>query len=183
MIRLFVALSIPEKIRNQIVEIRKRVIVDDSDYRWEDESKLHLTLKFIGEVKRDLLEKIATELQFLENYQTINCTLEKFGFFFRGKNDPRILWVGFKVDENIFMIVNQLNERLKNFSIPIESKKFKPHLTLLRIKTRVSEDFIDKFTSYKLPDISFTCSEISLMESELKKSGSIYKEIKKYKLH
>ena len=183
MTRLFVALDIPEKIRNQIVEIRKKVIADDSFYRWEDESKLHLTIKFIGEVKKDLLEKIAMELQFVEDYQRINCTLQKFGFFFKEKNEPRILWVGLSVDETIFNVVKQLNERLTVFSIPIETRKFKPHLTLLRIKSRVSEDFVEKFISYELPNISFTCNEISLLESELTNSGSIYKEIKKYKLN
>lgn len=183
MIRLFVALDIPELIRNQIVEIRRNIIQDKNNFRWEDISKLHLTLKFIGEIKKNLLEDIVAELQFLENFPKINCDLDKFGFFFKGKKDPRILWAGLRVDDNIITIVKQLNERLSKFSIPVETRKFKPHLTLLRIKTKVSEDFVNNFISYRLPEINFACSEISLMESELTKSGSIYKEIKKYKLN
>ena len=69
MIRLFVALIIPEEIKNQIIEIRKDIYSDEEKYRWEDNFKIHLTLKFIGDVENELLEPILQELSFLNNYQ------------------------------------------------------------------------------------------------------------------
>ena len=77
MIRLFVALIIPDEVKNQIVEIRKRIFPDEGIFRWEDNSKAHLTLKFIGEVKEDLLESIINELNFLEHFNKINCSALK----------------------------------------------------------------------------------------------------------
>ena len=73
MIRLFVALIIPDETKNQIIQIRKELLPGHIKLRWEDNSKIHLTLKFIGEVKEDILESITKELSFLEHYQKINC--------------------------------------------------------------------------------------------------------------
>ena len=182
MIRLFVALIIPDETKNQIKEIRKKIFPHEGRFRWEDNSKIHLTLKFIGEVKEELLEPITKELSFLEHFQKINCNAEKFGFFFKAKDEPRILWLGLDLDKSIYSIVDELNQRLLSFSIPIENRKFKAHLTLLRIKEKVEIDFIDRFSNAKLPEIRFTANEIVLMKSELSSRGSNYKEIKKYYL-
>ena len=182
MIRLFVALTIPDETKNQIIQIRKELLPGHIKLRWEDNSKIHLTLKFIGEVKEDILESITKELSFLEHYQKINCRVERFGFFFKTKAEPRILWLGLKLDNVIFSIVDQLNQRLSMFSIPIEKRKFKAHLTLLRIKNDVPKDFISKFSNVELPEFNFTANEIVLMKSELSSSGSTYKEIHKYYL-
>lgn len=182
MIRLFVALTIPDETKNQIIEIRKKIFSDADKLRWEDNLKIHLTLKFIGEVKEELLESITKELGFLERYQKINCSAERFGFFFKAKDEPRILWLGLTIDNSIYSIVNELNKKLSYYSIPIEKRKFKAHLTLLRIKNDVPKDFITKFSNAELPEINFTSNEIVLMKSELTSKGSTYKEIKKYYL-
>ena len=180
MIRLFVALIIPEEIVNQIIQIRQKIYPDDSRFKWEDKSKIHLTLKFIGDVKNELLEPIKNELDFLNGVKKINCDFEKFGFFFKQINDPRILWLGLKLDDDIFFIVDELNNRLTKFSISKEGKKFKAHLTLLRIKKELPTDFIDKFSNAEIPKIKFMVNEIALMESKLSPIGSNYRKIKKY---
>lgn len=182
MIRLFVALIIPEKIRSQILQLSKLIYPNSVNLRWEDESKIHLTLKFIGEVKNDLVQQIAEELNFLESYKKINSTIEKFGFFFKEKDEPRILWLGLKTDESLNLIVNELNNRLSKFSIPIEKRKFKAHITMLRIKNKLPSDFITKYNDANINQINFTSSEIALMQSELSPHGSNYIEIKKYLL-
>ena len=50
MIRLFVALKIPENIKEQLFNICHELVSDASLYKWETKDKIHLTLKFIGEV-------------------------------------------------------------------------------------------------------------------------------------
>ena len=86
------------------------------------------------------------------------------------------------MDNKIYLIVEELNRKLSKFSIPVEQKKFKPHLTLLRIKNIVPQDFINKFANAELPKLTFTANEIVLMQSKLSSSGSAYNEIKKYNL-
>lgn len=182
MIRLFVALLIPQEIRDQITKLRKSIAPDSQDLRWEDGSKIHLTLKFIGEVKENLVEQIKNELNFLESYPMLNCKADKFGFFFDAKKAPRILWIGLKVDSIINSIVDELNQRMTKYSIPAEKRKFKAHITLLRIKQNISEEFIKRFKNAEFPEINFTANEIALMQSKLSPQGSEYTEIKKYNL-
>jgi len=183
MIRLFVALIIPDETKNQIIEIRNKIFPHEGRFRWEENSKIHLTLKFIGEVKEDLLESITKELSFLEHFQKIRCSAERFGFFFKGKHEPRILWLGLTLDKSIYSIVDEMNQKLSYYSIPIEKRKFSAHLTLLRIKNGVPKDFISKFSNAELPKVNFISNEIVLMKSELSSNGSTYKEIKKYYLN
>ena len=181
MTRLFVALNIPEEVKKEIVKIRREVYPDDNILRWERDEKLHLTLKFIGHVKEELVHPIADSLNFIQEYKKFNCSFYKFGFFFKRK-EAKILWLGFQIDERIKELADELNKRLNKFSVPVEEREFKAHLTLLRIRQAVDKKFIDKFLNYQLPEKEFTAEEISLFKSQLKPEGSIYTEIKKIKL-
>lgn len=180
MIRLFVSLNLPEEVKDKLIEIRNSV-VPVQNLRWESKEKLHLTLKFIGEVDNFKLDSIKDELRFIEDYPAIKCEIFKFDFFFRNKI-PAILWAGLKTDEIIFSLVDELNNRLKNLSIPLEDKKFKSHLTLMRIKKNPGNNFVNSFKNFTFEPIIFKANSVSLIKSELNSSGSKYFEIKNYKL-
>ena len=75
-----------------------------------------------------------------------------------------------------------MNERLKKYDIEVKKRKFKGHLTLLRIKDKVSEKFIKRFKEYSFDPVKFNANEIALIQSVLKPSGSEYKVLKIYEL-
>jgi len=181
MIRLFVALLIPDEVRSIVFDHCNSITENSSEYRWEEKEKIHLTIKFIGEVKKELLPQIIDEIEFVKSFSTFNCSISTFGFFFRF-NEPKILWCNLDIDESIISIVDELNIRLKKFNIEPETKKFKGHLTLMRIKRKVSEDFIRSVKEYKFSPVKFTANEIAIVQSILKPSGSEYKVLKIYEL-
>jgi 2'-5' RNA ligase len=181
MIRLFVAIKIPDEITKEIFNHCYVLAENPLHYRWEAKDKVHLTLKFIGEVKEELLQLIIDELDFVKNYSSFDCTISKFSFFFRD-NEARILWCNLETDESIISLVDALNDRLKKYDIEVDKRKFKGHLTLLRIKERVTEDFIKKIKEYKFDPIKFNTNQIALIQSVLKPSGSEYKVLKIYEL-
>ncbi len=181
MIRLFVALKIPFEVKETLLNTCKDLSGNPEKFRWETPGKIHLTLKFIGEVDEDLLDPIKEELDFVENYHSFNCSVTKFDFFFRFK-EPKILWAGLKTDGSIYELVNELNSKLEKFSIPVEKRKFKPHLTMLRIKKHPGEKFIQDFRNYRFDDFTFTSNEVALIQSQLLPTGAKYTEIKKYNL-
>jgi 2'-5' RNA ligase len=181
MIRLFVALKIPNEIKEKIFGYCFDASENPSGYKWEAKEKIHLTLKFIGDVRDELLTGIIDEIGFIKDYSAFNCTISKFGFFFRD-NEAKILWCNLETDNSIISLFDELNNRLQKFDIEQEKRKFKGHLTLLRIKNRVSENFIQKFKEYKFDPIEFETKEISLIESVLKPTGSEYKVLKIYEL-
>jgi 2'-5' RNA ligase len=181
MIRLFVALKIPEEIKNHLLNVCYGLSESSELFKWEKPEKIHLTLKFIGEVPEELVSSIAKEIAFIEEYNSFNFNVTKFGLFFRNKV-ASILWAGLKTDESINRLVGQLNERLSIFSIPVERRKFKPHLTMLRLKKDPGNNFISKFREYSFDNLNFNSNEISLIKSELLSTGARYLDIKKYKL-
>jgi len=56
--RLFVAIRPPEPIRDLLVD----AMDGGADFRWQDDSQLHLTLRFVGEVERPVAEVLAAAL-------------------------------------------------------------------------------------------------------------------------
>jgi RNA 2',3'-cyclic 3'-phosphodiesterase len=181
MIRLFIALKISDEKKTEIFNHCYTAAENSTGYRWETKDKVHLTLKFIGEVKEEILPNIIDELEFVKNYSTFDCIVSRFGFFFRD-NEPKILWCNLETDDSIISLVDEINNRLQKFEIEIERRKFKGHLTLLRIKEKVTEDFIKRIKEYKFYPIEFNTNEIALIQSVLKPNGSEYKVLKIYEL-
>ena len=181
MIRLFIALKIPDEIKYKLLDDCHQLSDSTELFKWEKPEKLHLTLKFIGEVEEELVSSIAKEIAFVEEYNSFTFNVTKFGFFYR--NDlPVILWAELQTDESIHRLVEQLNERLSIFSIPVERRKFKPHLTMLRLKKNPGKKFILKFEEHSFANWNFNSSGITLFKSELFPTGARYTTIKKYNL-
>ena len=186
--RLFIALMIPGEIREKIISLRNKAIKNYNTFRWEPEEKIHLTLKFIGDVNDELTEPIINALKFVSDYNCFNCRLTRFGFFYKQGNtgqrgrQARVLWVGLSLDDSIFRMVDKINKEFESLSIPSEKRKFRPHLTIKRLKGDEGENFINAFESFEIPEIQFNAGEIALIKSDLLPGGSKYTEIKKYKL-
>lgn len=179
-IRIFVALNIPDEVKDQLFDIIDELHIDKS-LKWESKEKIHLTLKFVGEVDEELIPQIINELTFLEQYKTQILQITGFGFFFHFK-EPKVLWAGLKYSDELKNIAERLNDFFVKYGIEKENRPFKPHLTLMRIKNNPGDNFINKFKNSKFEPISFQSNSISLIKSELKPSGAVYTEIKKYKL-
>ena len=181
MIRLFVALKIPDEAKEKIFSYLETVS-NFSDFRWEPKEKIHLTLKFIGDVREELLQNISDEIEFVKQYSSFDCKISRLGFFFRN-NEPRILWSNLDTHKSILSLVNELNERLEKFDIAVEKRKFKGHLTLLRMKRRVDEEFIRNIKEINFNPIQFNTNRVALIQSYLKPGGSEYKVLKNYELN
>ena len=179
--RLFISLNIPNNVINNILEIRNS-IWNSSELRWEPSSKLHLTLKFIGDVDQNKTDLLADRLKLINDSKSINCSIEKFGFFYRD-DIPTILWAGLVIDDKILQITKSIDEVLSEFSIESDKKKFKPHITLLRLRKDPGINFVNKFKNFSFEPILFQSNSITLYKSVLEQSGSKYYEIKKYHLN
>lgn len=179
--RLFIALKIPGETREKIIKLRNEAFPNFLKFKWEPEDKIHLTLKFIGEVQEGLTEQIADKIKFVEEYNKFNCSLTNFGFFYKQK-EAKILWMGLSTSNQIIELVKKLNDELEKFSIPSEKRKFQSHLTIKRMKGDEGIGFVNSFKQFKIPEIKFVAGEVILVKSELLPTGSKYTEIKSYTL-
>jgi 2'-5' RNA ligase len=180
MIRLFIALKIPLHIREEIVKLSKGFLSGTANYKWEPIEKIHLTLKFIGEVKEELVDSIKEKISFVEDYNKFECGLSNFGFFYRS-GKPSIFFVRLQMDDTINEVVRILNSELNKLGIQPEKKEFKVHLTLLRLKGHEDLEPLNEISKSELKR-TFTADEIVLYKSRLLPHGSEYKELKSYKL-
>ncbi len=174
--RLFIALDIPEDAKAKLLSFRDAIQLK-SKYRWEQKDKIHLTINFIGDVEEEKILLIKKVVDEAVRYKPFLCNITKFGFFFKS-GTPKVLFAGVQVDNSLYKMEKFLSERLKNFDILADTKPYKPHITLLKIKGKAEEGFIDAFTSYQFEKISFLAKEIVLFESKLNQTGSIYKRLK-----
>jgi 2'-5' RNA ligase len=179
--RLFVALQIPPEIKDLIRQARNTLVRNSQEYRWEKDEKIHLTLKFLGDVPGEKLAAVTNAIDHTVKSRPFECRLTSFGFFFRQRT-PAILYAALETPPELNQLVEQLNNRLAEFGIKKEKRDFKPHLTILRIKKSVPQAFIEAFDKYTFNDVGFQADTITLYESKLLRQGSVYTALKTIKL-
>ena len=181
--RLFVSLDLPDYIIEEIVSLRNDIYgVGYDRVRWESSDKLHLTMKFLGDVDDNDQHKILAVLQSVSaKYSKVELEFNKFGMFLRN-GVPSILWLGLEPSQQIIAIKNDIENQLAKVNFSKDSKRFKPHLTILRIKGRENKERLDNFISTEIENIDCSARSISLIKSELLLSGSVYTPIKSFQL-
>ena len=175
--RLFIAALLPENINEQISGYVNSLKQDIDGVRWEKPEKLHLTLKFLGNVEDEQARRMSAALeQLAETYSPFVLNISEFGGFPRLKN-PRVLYVGLSENENLSTFHSELDLTLSKFGFEKEERKFTPHITIGRVKQKISVK--------QAPDITktaFEITQIGIIKSELRSSGSIYTPLKLFKL-
>jgi 2'-5' RNA ligase len=174
-IRTFIALEIPDDTIQQIFNL----IENHSEaklFKWENKDKIHLTLKFIGNIEFNLIPELIHQLQFLNEITVLKLSVSKFGMFYH-KKQPKIFWAGLEISEQLMEIVNRIENVLLKYGIEKEEPNFKPHLTLLRIKNNNRTDFLAKLKELKFEPIVFHSDKIIFYQSKLHPSGSVYEPL------
>ncbi len=180
MIRTFIALELPDEVKEKILSIRNEFYPFDGKVKWEPKSKLHLTLKFLGDTDENNVDTIWDYvLRIIKTNQPFQMTFNGFGIF-RRDVQPKIFWAGFEKNKFIEKLADEINAECQKFGFPAEKRKFNPHLTLLRIRGNEKIDLLYKIVNTKFEPIDFIANTIILYKSELKPSGSEYTVLKKF---
>lgn len=137
MIRAFIAVELPESLRQEVASLQADFRSAGADVKWVEPENLHLTLKFLGSVKEDqvptLQQALTTATQGLHSF-TIH--LEGIGAFPR-TTSPRVIWVGVTEGEKPLVELAQAVERAcSGLGFPPEERPFSAHLTIGRVRSR-----------------------------------------------
>ncbi len=135
-LRLFLAIETPPEIKLQIAVIRERLRASNADVKWEPTEKLHTTLKFLGDVRSDLLPEIVSYLGgTCAQYPTLKLKYAGIGCF-PGTRHPKVVWAGVQdLLGNINVLQKDINGGMSQFSSQPDGNKFHPHVTLGRVKS------------------------------------------------
>ena len=169
MIRLFIAVDIPDDIRILICNMGGTI----PGARAVPTDQLHLTLKFLGDTDPGLLPDIR------ESLATIACApftmcLKGVGHF-PPRGTPRVLWAGIEPAGEVIALRNQVEKTLAAIGIARDSRKFSAHVTLARLKdsplNRVTR-FLAGNSLFETP--GFTVNEFHLYSSSLSTRGAVH---------
>lgn len=177
MIRLFVALPLPETLRTHLFNLA----VEVPGFRWIDPDRYHVTLRFIGEVDGARFEDIADELDRIV-LDEIPLQLHGLGTFME-KRGQLVLWAGLRPSEPLARLQRKVESALVRLGLEPERRKFRPHVTMARIE-RGGEPQLARFLANRgdwLGD-SFAANEFILYSSFLSPGGSLYREEAVYPL-
>lgn len=173
--RLFVAMDIPEDVRNSLAAIAAKLRVAYPSARWARITGLHVTLKFIGETPAEKMERIETALSAIPVRAPISINFRGLGFF-PNERRPRVLWAGVQASAELRELAAAVDTALHPLGIPREERAFTPHLTLARFDSpRGLDSFhaaIDKGGPLEFGGV--TAKEFHLYQSVLKPGGAEY---------
>ncbi len=184
-IRSFVAIELPEALKSRIASYQKQLKPLCPNTKWVNPQSLHITLKFLGEQEKDLIERVKQNLEYVQGVvQPFELTIQHFGAF-PGKRNPRVLWLGVlsKPMEPLHQLFNFIENDLQGLGFAREKRRFSPHLTLARVKRPGRFDALWTFVQQEpFEPFSFEVTEIVLMQSFLKREGAEYRAIKTFSL-
>jgi len=183
--RLFIAMEIPEHIKQQIAQIQDQLKKAGADASWTRSEGIHLTLKFLGEAAESKVPDILKCLQQAAGgAASFQLSVAGVGAFPHLKN-PRVLWIGLIGErEKLMLLQASVEKEMETIGFAPEERTFSPHLTLARIKfpkPRFSwQQVVEPVRNRALGE--FSVNAISLMKSELNRTGAVYTEMGRVEL-
>lgn len=176
--RCFIALDLPREAINEIKGIQETIRKQNLFIgKFTEDENLHLTLKFLGEIDTETIEKAKKRLQKIK-LGSFEVSLGEIGAF--STRFIKIIWIKLEGKE-IWELQKEIDEKLKDLFV--SEVRFMSHITIARVK-RVPDkkallEYIKNITPKKL---KFKVSEFFLKKSTLQSEGPVYEDIEKYLL-
>ncbi len=186
--RCFIAIDINERLKEAIADLQRQLAekanFKKNDAKWVEPEAMHLTLKFLGEVKDDRIVEVCNAVRdAAAANKSFELDIESVGYF--GGSSAKVLWVGTgRGSENLCRLQEDIEQQLSAAGWPKETRSFAGHLTLCRVKNpkaglklaQMSEDYKD----LNLGTIS--ADSVAVYQSLLKPTGPVYTVLGNYKL-
>lgn len=177
MLRLFVAIPPPEPIRDRLAALQGGV----PGARWVEPENLHLTLRFVGEVDDHRARDLDAELS---RIRVPGFDLALAGVdFFGTERKPAALWAGVDAPPALAHLRDKVDRAAVAAGFEPDARKFKPHVTLARLKQAPRERLGRWLADHGLfRTETFHVDGFSLYRSDLTENGPIYQELAAYPL-
>jgi RNA 2',3'-cyclic 3'-phosphodiesterase len=191
--RLFVAIDLDPEVRERVARFVEGVQNLADNVRWMSPEAWHITLKFIGEVNAENLERVKVQLA------RISAAPSKIQFrgtgFFPTARSARVFWAGVQGDSNLIALEETVDRMLGAIGVAFEERVFTPHLTLARggsagAVRQKGDRSTNKYSKLqqrlgKMPEPDFgtmTAREFFLYQSKTSPKGADYTKLARYEL-
>lgn len=180
--RLFVALNLPNAVREAAWEAAAPLRARDWPVKWVRPEGIHLTLKFLGQVSPEQEERLRSALaraaapEGADAERALTLVLRGFGAFPDARR-PRVFWLGVEAEPALELLQHRVEREFAPEGFPTEARAFRPHVTLGRAardaRTAAFAGAADVLGALVF-ESSAVIDTVDLMESTLNPRGAVY---------
>jgi 2'-5' RNA ligase len=180
-LRLFISLPLDFGLAKKLHKQFNQLGLPNDGMRLVLPDQMHLTLKFLGNVPLDKLPEIISSLENIKSTgDPIDLCLEEV--IASPVLRPEVIFIRVKENKDLTALYNKIEKNLFASGLAnMESRKFTPHLTLARIKTKMEAEQLAPLKDWKVAD-QFAVNYFYLMQSELTPKGPIYTNLQSFDL-
>lgn len=175
--RIFIALNLPEKERERIYKAALPLRESALPVRWLKPDRYHLTLKFLGEVRPELLPAVQDVVERVgTGTRPFPIRIEGFGAFPTIRR-PKVLWIGVEASPALRCLKQDLEWALTEQGFERETRAFHPHITLGRTDSEIGAGAfrgLDEVAAGLKYRGKLEVTKLDLMRSHLSKDGARY---------
>jgi len=178
--RCFVAVELPETIRESLAELSRRVRQSRVRASWVSPENMHITLRFLGEIsEKDVADLVGLLELLCEEFPSFRLTACGVGAF-PSMRAPSVLWAGVQPsDGDIAQLQEKTEEAAQRLGCKKEKNRFHPHVTFARIRDPRDAAGLTRFLENERNWCAgeFDVSRITVFRSELTPRGPVYTKL------
>lgn len=182
--RLFVAARITTEIQNQVGDFLEQFHKLPGRVKWVEPHNIHITLKFLGEAEINELDGIKKAVaSSASGFGAFEVSLQQCGVF-PNMRAPRVFWIGINdPQKRLTSLAAKIDSNMTPLGFDPEKRAFSPHLTLGRVKEEDRLEMVKAaFGRANFGPMPLQVDEIHLIESQLRSSGPVYRDVAGYSL-
>lgn len=174
--KLFVAIPVDEDAEDRLVAMQEGL----NGARWVPAENFHVTLAYIGEADRRLLEDVDSALGEIAGPAPL---IEIAGAGAFGDAKPRAVWAGVVLNDDLAVLQSKVVQALSRAGANIDRRKFKPHVTIAYVGG-IGRIGVEAWTAAHglMRARPFRAAAFDLYASRPGASGSVYESLASYPL-
>ena len=178
--RLFVGIRLAVGTANALgaaaATVARRAQGGSLDLRWVAPVNYHLTLRFLGWTREASIPAVQDALvAAARGTPRMTLKVARLGAF-PSLDQASVLWAGVEEGGALAALAHRLELAMVGIGYAAEPRTFHPHVTIARLReTRPIRDLVLPVTEQMFGDTRVDA--ISLIESETKSSGSVYRDV------
>jgi 2'-5' RNA ligase len=176
-VRLFVAVNLPDVLRQELWAAGEAVRRAQPPVRWVRPEGIHVTLKFLGEVPEERLDELRAALgRAAAGLHPFDLIVEGGGVF-PGPARPRVFWAGIVPEPQLELLQHAVEREIAPLGFPSEGRPFRPHLTLGRAEKGGGASGLRR-AAERMAGVAYAgaarIETVDLMRSTLARGGASY---------
>jgi 2'-5' RNA ligase len=177
-IRAFIAVPASDEVKEIVAKTVGELKAAGASVKWVEPENVHLTLKFLGNITAEDVEKLRVRLrEALGSYSSFDVTAGKVGCFPGGRRAPRVIWIGLEgAIDRLKEIAVKVDETCAGLGFDPETRPFKAHLTIGRVRRGSGglRELGESIGSIGFKPLKLQVDRVNLVRSRLSPQGPTY---------